>query len=337
MRDGEESSLLAHGTNLGFVRSLTNGGRGIGDGGEVLGRAGFVPQEKSDALELFGTVSVGKKAVVANPHEATGKHVEKEPAKELEGVEAHGSLNVLIGVVLVAESDLAVVEGDQPLIGDGDAMGVSGEVLEHLLGTAERGLGVNHPVFISKGLEPTFPCLGMFEFAKVAVETKLLVLPGSLKSGEKLSPEEPAQESNGQKEPLSAVHPALFIKAQASAGNDAMEMRMVMEGLSPGVQNGETGDLRPEMFRVSAEGQQGLRNGAKEHPVDDAAILKRERRELLRNGEHHVEVLHIEQFLLTRLEPVGSSRPLTLRTMPIAARVVNRHLVTAAVLFEMTS
>ena len=116
-----------------------------------------------------------------------------------------------------------------------------------------------------------------------------------------------------------------------------MDMRVVMEVLPPGVQNRETGDLRTEVSWVSAEGQQGLGNGAKEHPVDDAAILKRERREFLRNGEHHVEVLHVEQFLLTRLEPVGSSRPLTLRAMPIAARVVNRHLVTAAVLFEMTS
>jgi len=116
-----------------------------------------------------------------------------------------------------------------------------------------------------------------------------------------------------------------------------MDMGVVMEVLPPGVQNRETGDLRTEVSWVSAEGQQGLGNGAKEHPVDDAAILKRERREFLRNGEHHVEVLHVEQFLLTRLEPVGSSRPLTLRAMPIAARVVNRHLVTAAVLFEMTS
>jgi hypothetical protein len=114
----------------------------------------------------------------------------------------------------------------------------------------------------------------MFEFAEVAVETKSLALPGSLQSGQKLSAEEPAQESNGKKESVSTAHPALFIQAQSSARNDTVEMRVVMKVLTPGVENGETGDLRPEMLRVSAESQQSLGNGTKEHPVDDAAVLK---------------------------------------------------------------
>jgi hypothetical protein len=51
-----------------------------------------------------------------------------------------------------------------------------------------------------------------------------------------------------------------------------------------------------------------------------------------------VEVLDVEEFLLSRLEPAGSRRRLALGAMPIAARVVNRLLVTAVVtLFEMTS
>jgi hypothetical protein len=180
-------------------------------------------------------------------------------------------------------------------------VGVSGEILEHLLGTAERRLGVNDPVLDLKGLEPAFPCLGMLELEKVAEEAKSLLLPSSLKTGEKLTAEQPTQESNGKKESVSATDPALFIQAQSSAGNDAMEMRVVMEVLAPGVQNGETADLRAEMFWASAEGQQGLGNSTKEHPVDDATILKRKRRQFLRNGEDHVEVLHVEQFLLPRL------------------------------------
>ena len=66
----------------GSSATLTVGCRGNGDGGEVLGRAVFVGQEQSDALEFLPTVSVGKKAVVANAHEAAGEHMEKEPAKK---------------------------------------------------------------------------------------------------------------------------------------------------------------------------------------------------------------------------------------------------------------
>jgi hypothetical protein len=55
-------------------------------------------------------VSVGEKAVVANPHEAIREHMEKKPAKKLARVESHGSPSIVVSVVLVSESDLSVVE-----------------------------------------------------------------------------------------------------------------------------------------------------------------------------------------------------------------------------------
>jgi hypothetical protein len=51
-----------------------------------------------------------------------------------------------------------------------------------------------------------------------------------------------------------------------------------------------------------------------------------------------MEVLHVEYFPLARFKPSGSSRSLALRTMPVATRVVNKHLVLAALTaFEMAS
>jgi hypothetical protein len=137
------------GTDVGFVCRLAGRWGSFGGGRLVVGRAGCVAQEEPEALEFFRTVPVGKKAVVANPHESAGEYVEEEPAKKLESVETHRSLSVLVRVVLVAESDLAVVEGEKPLVGDGDTVGVAGEVLEHLLRPAEGGLGVDHPVFVA--------------------------------------------------------------------------------------------------------------------------------------------------------------------------------------------
>jgi hypothetical protein len=48
------------------------------------------------------------------------------------------------------------------------------------------------------------------------------------------------------------------------------------------------------MVRVSAQRQESLGNGAKQHPVDDARILERKRSELMRKCEHDVEVLDVE-------------------------------------------
>lgn len=71
------------------------------------------------------------------------------------------------------------------------------------------------------------------------------------------------------------------------------------EVLSPGVQERETAKLRAQVFRVPGERLQGFGSGTEQHPVDDAAILKRQRSELVREREDDMEVLHIENFSLT--------------------------------------
>ena len=47
-----------------------------------------------------------------------------------------------MGIVSLAEGDAIVGEGHEAMVGDGDAMGVAGQVVENLFGTAEGRLGV---------------------------------------------------------------------------------------------------------------------------------------------------------------------------------------------------
>ena len=56
------------------------------------------------------------------------------------------ALAVLCAVVLPLEGDAALIEGDESAVGDGDAMGVSGEVGEHGFGSSEWSLGIDDPV-----------------------------------------------------------------------------------------------------------------------------------------------------------------------------------------------
>ena len=61
-------------------------------------------------------------------------------------IERHGSLLISVGIILPAETNLVMLEGHQAMVGDGHAMGVAGEITEHMMGTAERWLGVDDPV-----------------------------------------------------------------------------------------------------------------------------------------------------------------------------------------------
>jgi len=48
--------------------------------------------------------------------------------------------------VAPTESDLAIRKGNQAMVGDGYAMGVAAQILEHILRASERSFGVDHPV-----------------------------------------------------------------------------------------------------------------------------------------------------------------------------------------------
>ena len=101
----------------------------------------------TSAGELLGTrdITVGKQTVVPNAVEPLGQDVHEEPANELAWLECHGLVSVrpLDAVVLVFERNAARVGGDQTAVGDGDAVGVAGEVGQHLLWPCKWALGVN--------------------------------------------------------------------------------------------------------------------------------------------------------------------------------------------------
>jgi len=74
---------------------------------------------------------------------------EKAP-QELVGAEGHRPLFIATSVILPSERDFAILEPDQPVIGDGNPMGISGEVLQDVLGSAERPFCIYDPVVPEK-------------------------------------------------------------------------------------------------------------------------------------------------------------------------------------------
>jgi hypothetical protein len=121
---------------------------------------------------------------------------------------------------------------------------------------------------------------------------------------------------------------------------------VVQQILSPGMQHAQETDLRAQMLwigprsgpmprqavsRLGGDDTQCLRRCPEQDVVDDGLVLERDDLDLLGNGEHNVEVGHVEQFRVTVLEPLSPCETLAFRTVSISARVVRHTLMVAII------
>jgi hypothetical protein len=82
-------------------------------------------------------------SVIADFDRTAWQDVLEEPVEELVNRE-RDMADLLRAIVAVTETDLALVEGFQPAIGNGDAEEVTAQIVEDLF-TAPCGLSVNNP------------------------------------------------------------------------------------------------------------------------------------------------------------------------------------------------
>src|SRR5271170_1818760 len=72
--------------------------------------------------------------------------MKQEAADELDRIESHDAAAVVMSGVAPAKANLPVVETEQPSVGDGDSVSVAGQILQRMLGSAERRLRINYPL-----------------------------------------------------------------------------------------------------------------------------------------------------------------------------------------------
>ena len=106
---------------------------------------------------------------------------------------------------------------------------------------------------------------------------------------------------------------------------------MEFQRLAPGVQDHQPADLRSQAPRGRGDFQQRLPHGAKQERVEPGRMGGRHGGQLVRDAEDHVEVFDGQQFCGALFEPGGPFTPLAFRTVPVAARVVQRSLDAAGV------
>jgi len=100
---------------------------------------------------------------VADTDEALGEQVQQEAVQKLIERQSHQFLLVVVSRVAPTKGDLAVSERDQSMVGDGHAMGVAAEILEHIFGAAKGWFGVDDPVLSEQRSQPGSEDIGLCE------------------------------------------------------------------------------------------------------------------------------------------------------------------------------
>ena len=201
-------------------------------------------------------------------------------------------------------------------------MGIAAEIGQHLLGAAEGRLGVDHPLDPAQRAQPMGEGCGSGEAGELAEEAEFAGLERRAQLVEEQPAEEPREHADRQEEAGPAGDPARAVRRQAAAGHDAMDVRMVVQVLAPGVEHGDEADLGAEMLGIGGDPAQRLGRRSEQDGVDRLLVLEGDLGDRRRQGEDDVEVGHRQQLGLPGGEPFGAGLPLALRAVPVAAGVV---------------
>ena len=96
-------------------------------------------------------------------------------------------------------------------------------------------------------------------------------------------------------------------------------MRVLLQGLTPGMEHCSDADLCAQMPGVGGDGGECLGGRAEQDRVDGGLVLEGDLACQRRQGEDDVEIRHRQQFGLSMREPFGARQPLALWTMTVAA------------------
>ncbi len=163
--------------------------------------------------------------------EAGGQDVDQEAADELARRQGHQLApgRSVGAVVLPLKRDALLVHGDQTAIGDGDAMGVAGEIGQHGLGPGEGALAIDDPFHAPQRDQVGGEGGAVSQAGVLAEEDQPPLGVGGGELVQEQAAEQAREHAHRQEEAGAAGDPALAVGRQAAAGHDAVHMRMVGE------------------------------------------------------------------------------------------------------------
>ena len=83
---------------------------------------------------------------MADAHKAARQHMQQKPAQEFVGRNGHLALFVAVGVILPSKCDAVLGHGHETVVGNGHAVRIAGQILEHVFWSAKWWLRIDDPI-----------------------------------------------------------------------------------------------------------------------------------------------------------------------------------------------
>src|ERR1039457_596630 len=155
---------------------------------------------------------------------------------------------------------------------------------------------------------------------------------------DELAAEDSTECLDGQEESTRRIDPSATIEGQAAGGNDVVDMGMMLEVLTPGMEHAEESDVGTEVLGIASQFEHRCGAGAVKQIVEQPLVLEDKGGQFVRQSEDDVEVRHGQQFSRASSQPLGARVRLALGTVPVAAGVERDGLMAAVdALIAMTA
>ena len=157
------------------------------------------------------------------------------------------------------------------MIADSDPVSISAEVLKGTFGAIERGFAIDKPLLGVEVFSEGFEVCGIFEMTETMGKDQLIFFEGIFEKTEELASEQGRDYPDRKKKSSTGWFPGA-IGTESTPRDNTVEVGVLHEVLTPGMENTDEAYGCTEMFWVLGEFFQCLRGGAKKQIVQDDLI-----------------------------------------------------------------
>ena len=115
---------------------------------------------------------------MTDAHESIGEDVKQESPDKLHGRQCHRLELIPIFSIPVEESNLAVLDREDGMVGKRDSMSIASQVVENFVGRGEWFFSVDDPFLLAEGLEQSSESVRIGQRSGLAWELELPLREG---------------------------------------------------------------------------------------------------------------------------------------------------------------